>query len=115
MSFLHVDFSISGDDFRPVRVWGELVEAEVHTCTRPPGSVRIVRAIRCLRHVLVRRVVKVNTHVSPMYTGTVGRCTATVAQRWRREWSWFLVTRRRLNMPGMNGGPSNGLRPSMSP
>ncbi len=78
----YVDFSISGDDSRPVRVWGELVEAEIHTCSRHPGSVRFVRAIRCLRHVLVSRVVKVNTNVSPLYTGNVGRCTATVALRW---------------------------------
>ncbi len=67
-SLRHVDFNISGDDSRPVRVWGELVEAEIHTCTRHRGSVRIVRAIRCLRHVLVSRVVKVNTHVSSCWT-----------------------------------------------
>ncbi len=85
--------------------WRELVEAEIHTRTRHLGTLRMVRAIRFLRHVLVGRVVKVNTHVSSMFAGTVRRCTATVAQRWRREWSWFLVARCRLNMPGMNGGP----------
>ncbi len=104
-SLRHVDFSISGDDSRPVRVWRELVEAEIHTFTRHPGSVRIVRAVRCLRRVLVSRVVKVNTHVSSMCTGTAGRCIATVALRWCREWNWFLVRWRRLNMNGMNGVP----------
>ncbi len=104
-SFRHIDFSISGDESRPVRVWGELVDVEIHTCTRHPGSVRIVRAIRCPRLVLVSRVVKVNTHVSSMFTGTAGRCIATVALRWCREWNWFLVRRRRLNMPRMNGVP----------
>ncbi len=59
-SLRHVDISISGDDSRPVRVWEELVEAVIHTCTRHPGSLRIVRAIRCLRHVLVGRVVQEN-------------------------------------------------------
>ncbi len=104
-SLRHVDFSLSGDDSRPVRVWGELVEAEIHTCTRHRGSVRIVRAIRCLRHVLVGRVVKVNTRVSSVFTGTAGRCITTVALRWYREWNWFLVRRRRVNMTRINGVP----------
>ncbi len=100
----HVDLSISEDDSRPVSVWGELVEAETHTCTRHPGPVRIVRAIRYLRHVVVSRV-KVNTHVSSMFTGTAGGCIATVALRWCKEWNWLLVRRRRWNMPRMNGVP----------
>ncbi len=42
-----------------VRVWRELVEAEIHICTRHPDSVRIVRAIRYLRCILVSRIVHV--------------------------------------------------------
>ncbi len=50
------------------------MEAGIHTCTRHPDSVRIIRAVRCLRRVLVSRIVKDSTHMSACI-GTAAYCT----------------------------------------